>query len=464
MFDVRVVCLWQEERFNTAGRVPLSETVSAPVGIERSFMHHFTYRNGVLSAENVALPDIAADVGTPFYCYSTATIKRHYQVFADAMDGLDTLICFSAKANGNVAVLRTLAQMGAGCDVVSGGELGRAMAAGIAPEKIVFSGVGKSADELRLALESGIGQINVESEPELQRLNTIAMSLGKTAPIAFRVNPDIHAKTHDKISTGRKEDKFGVAWDDAPRFYELAASMEGIDVRGVAVHIGSQITDLEPFEAAFTKVAGLVEDLRASGIQIDTIDLGGGLGVPYRSDNDPPPTPSDYGEVVKRAVGGLGCTVMFEPGRVIAANAGVLVSQVEYVKHGETKTFVIIDAAMNDLIRPSMYDAHHDIRPVKEPAPGSDLTTFDIVGPICETGDRFAQEAQLPLTGEGDLVAIMSAGAYGAVMASSYNARPLVPEVLVDGDNYAVIRKRPPTEALWDLESIPEWLESDGDD
>ena len=426
-------------------------------------MNHFNYTDGVLCTEDVPLPDIAASVGTPFYCYSTATLKRHYEAFAEAMGGLDTLICFSAKANGNLAVLRTLGNMGAGCDVVSGGELGRALAAGIPASKIVFSGVGKKADELRLALESGIGQINVESEPELERLNEIALSLGKTAPVAFRVNPNVHAKTHDKIATGRKEDKFGVAWDDAPRLYATADRLDGIDVRGAAVHIGSQITDLDPFEAAFTKVASLVEDLRASGIEIQTIDLGGGLGVPYRRDNDPPPSPAAYGEVVKRTVGGLGCKIMFEPGRVIAANAGILVSEVVYVKRGETKTFVIIDAAMNDLLRPSMYDAYHHIRPVMEPRPETDLQTYDLVGPICETGDRFAQETLLPPATEGDLLAIMSAGAYGAVMSSNYNARPLIPEVLVNGGEYAIVRKRPPVEELWALESMPEWLESGTD-
>ena len=427
-------------------------------------MHHFKYRNGVLCAESVRLSDIAAKVGTPFYCYSTETLKRHYEVFAHAMDGLENLICFSAKANGNIAVLRTLANLGAGCDVVSGGELGRALAADIPPEKIVFSGVGKSAEELRFALRSDIIQINIESEAELDRLNSIALSLDKTAPVAFRVNPDVHAKTHDKISTGRKEDKFGVSYSDAPRLYKLASTMNGIDIRGVAVHIGSQITDLEPFEIAFTKVADLVQELRASDIPVKTIDLGGGLGVPYRSDNELTPSPADYGDVVRRTVGKLGCKIIFEPGRVIAANAGVLVSKVEYIKYGETKTFVIIDAAMNDLIRPSMYDAHHDILALNENTPRSDVKAYDIVGPICETGDRFAQEVQLPSMDEGDLIAIMSAGAYGAVMSSNYNARPLIPEVMVNAQSYAVVRKRLPVETLWALESMPEWLELDADD
>lgn len=422
-------------------------------------MDHFQYHQGVLCAEGVPLPDIAADVGTPFYCYSTATLRRHYTVFTEAMDGLDVLVCFSAKANGNIAVLRTLGNLGAGCDVVSGGELRRALAAGIPAEKIVFSGVGKTSDEIRLALENGIGQINIESEPELERIHAIADELGTTASIAFRVNPDVHAVTHEKITTGRKEDKFGVAWDDAPRLYARAAQMSNVDVRGVAVHIGSQITDLAPFQAAFSKVAGLVRDLREQGIDIRTVDLGGGLGAPYRRDNDPPPSPTDYGAVVKETVGDLGCTILFEPGRVIAANAGVLVSEIVYVKHGETKTFVIIDAAMNDLLRPSMYDAHHDIMPVAESAPGHERQAYDVVGPICETGDRFAQESELPPLADGDLLAIMSAGAYGAVMASNYNARPLVPEVLVDGDSYAIVRKRPPVEDLWALESLPDWLD-----
>ncbi len=423
-------------------------------------MHHFQYRSGVLYAEDVPLPDIASAVGTPFYCYSTATLTRHYQVFAEAVDGLDSLVCFSAKANGNLAVLRTLGNLGAGCDVVSGGELRRALQAGITAEKIVFSGVGKTAGELALALESNVGQINVESESELRRLSAIATEMGKTAPIAFRVNPDVHAGTHDKISTGRKEDKFGVAWDDAKDLYALAEDLEGIDVRGVAVHIGSQITDLEPFESAFSKVAGLVLDLRAVGHKIETVDLGGGLGVPYRHDNDQPPSPADYGTIVKDTVGGLDCKVLFEPGRVIAANAGVLVTEVVYVKPGESKTFVIVDAAMNDLIRPSMYDAHHDIVPVMEATPGQDLMTYDIVGPICETGDRFAQDTRLPALAEGALLAFKAAGAYGAVMASNYNARPLIPEILVDEADFAVIRQRPPIEDLWALETLPPWLDA----
>jgi diaminopimelate decarboxylase len=421
-------------------------------------MNHFHYRNGILHAEDVPLPEIAAAVGTPFYCYSTATLTRHYRVFTDALKGLDTLVCFSVKANGNLAVLRLLGELGAGCDVVSGGELKRALAAGIPGEKIVFSGVGKTAEELSLALESGVGQINVESEPELNRLNTIATQSGKTAPIALRVNPDVHAATHDKIATGRKEDKFGVAWDDAPRLYALANDMPGIEVRGVAVHIGSQITDLAPFEAAFTKVAGLVQDLRAAGINLQTVDLGGGLGVSYKRDNDSPPSPAEYGEVVKRTVGDLGCKILFEPGRVIAANAGILVAQVIYVKHGETKEFVIVDAAMNDLIRPAMYDAHHDILPVKEPKAGSPMIAMDVVGPICETGDRFARDRNLPILRENDLLAFATAGAYGAVMASTYNARPLVPEVLVNGDAFAVVRQRPAVEDLWSLESLPDWM------
>lgn len=421
-------------------------------------MHHFQYHNGTLYAEDVALPEIAAAVGTPFYCYSSATLTRHYRVFKDALEGLDSLVCFSAKANGNLAVLRLLANLGAGCDVVSGGELKRALAAGIPGEKIVFSGVGKTTEELTLALESGVGQINVESEPELNRLNAIALQLGKRAPIALRVNPDIHAETHDKIATGRKEDKFGVAWDDAPRLYELANEMAGIDARGVAVHIGSQITDLAPFEAAFTKVAGLVNDMRSAGIDIKTVDLGGGLGVPYKRDNATPPSPEEYGAVVKRTVGDLGCKVLLEPGRVIAANAGILVTKVIYVKPGETKEFVIVDAAMNDLIRPAMYDAHHDVLPVVEPDAGAPKTKMDIVGPVCETGDRFTRDASMAAIKEEDLIAFTTAGAYGAVMSSTYNARPLIPEVLVHGHSFAVVRKRPKVEDLWALESVPDWM------
>ncbi|MBT5239038.1 MAG: diaminopimelate decarboxylase [Rhodospirillaceae bacterium] len=424
-------------------------------------MHHFQYRDGVLHAEDVSIPSIAEAVGTPFYCYSTATLTRHYRVFTDALEGLDTLVCFSAKANGNLAVLRLLGDLGAGCDVVSGGELKRALAAGIRAEKIVFSGVGKTTEELTLALENGVGQINVESEPELNRLNGIATELGKTAPIALRVNPDVDAATHDKISTGRKEDKFGVAWDDAPRLYATAESMPGIEVRGVAVHIGSQITDLAPFETAFTKVAGLVGDLRETGIDIRTVDLGGGLGVPYKRDNAAPPSPAEYGDVVRRTVGDLGCKILLEPGRVIAANAGVLVTKVIYVKPGETKEFVIVDAAMNDLIRPAMYDAHHDVLPVSEPDAGAPKKKMDIVGPVCETGDRFTRDAIMCALNEEDLIAFSTAGAYGAVMASTYNARPLVPEVMVNGESFAVIRKRPAVEDLWALESLPDWMADD---
>lgn len=421
-------------------------------------MHHFQYLNGVLHAEEVPLPDIAAHVGTPFYCYSTATLTSHYRLFEEAMNGLDPLICFSAKANGNLAVLRTLANMGAGCDVVSGGELQRALAAGIPAEKVVFSGVGKTTDELTKALECGVGQINVESEPELLHLAGIAQERGVTVPIAFRVNPDVHAQTHDKISTGRKEDKFGIAWADIMRLYRKAQDLDGINVQGVAVHIGSQITDLRPFEAAFSKVAGLVQDLKAAGIAIRTIDLGGGLGVPYQRDSELPPSPAEYGDVVKKTVGDLDCNLIFEPGRVIAANAGVLVASIIYIKLGEAKTFFIVDAGMNDLIRPSMYDAQHEIITVAEPAAGSLTVPVDVVGPICETGDCFAQEASLPACAEGDLLALTAAGAYGAVMASNYNARPLVPEVLVDGSDFAVIRNRPPIEALWIGETLPHWL------
>ncbi|MEQ9443930.1 MAG: diaminopimelate decarboxylase [Rhodospirillaceae bacterium] len=420
-------------------------------------MHHFQYRGGILHAEGVAIPDIAASVGTPFYCYSSATLTRHYRVFTDALKGLDTMVCFSAKANGNLAVLKLLGDLGAGCDVVSGGEFKRALAAGIPAEKIVFSGVGKTKEELAFAVENGVGQINVESESELNHLNTISFALGKRAPIALRVNPDVHAETHDKISTGRKEDKFGVAWEDAPKLYAIANDLPGLDVRGVAVHIGSQITNLAPFEAAFAKVAGLVTNLRDLGIDIRTVDLGGGLGVPYKRDNDTPPSPEEYGQVVRRTVGDLGCKILFEPGRVIAANAGILVTKVIYLKHGETKEFVIVDAAMNDLIRPAMYDAHHDVLPVTEPSAGAPVTNMDIVGPICETGDRFVRDTRLSLPNEGDLIAFTTAGAYGAVMSSTYNARPLVPEVLVKEAEFAVVRRRPPVEDLWALESLPDW-------
>ena len=421
-------------------------------------MHHFVYRNGILHAEDVPLPRIAEAVGTPFYCYSTATLTRHYTVFQNALDGLEADVCFAVKANSNLAILTLLADLGAGADVVSGGELQLALRAGVPAEKIVFSGVGKTAQELRLALETAVGQVNVESESELQTLSDLAAAMGKTIRIAIRVNPDVDAGSHDKISTGRKTDKFGIDWTLAPQLYRLAHELPGLTPSGVAVHIGSQITDLAPFDAAFLRVRDLVLMLRADGIDITHLDLGGGLGVPYsHSSSETPPSPDAYGEMVRRTVGDLGCKLAFEPGRVIAGNAGVLVASVTSVKETPERRFVILDAGMNDLVRPAMYDAHHDILPVVEPSSTDSLDLADIVGPVCETSDRFAQDRRLPSLASGDLMAFLTAGAYGAVMASSYNSRPLIPEVLVDEGKFAVVRRRPSFEEMIALEQAPAW-------
>ena len=421
-------------------------------------MNHFSYTNGRLHAEDVDLTAIADQVGTPFYCYSTATLERHYRVFASAFPK-GTLVAFSVKANGNLAVLKTLARLGAGADVVSGGELKKALAAGIPASRIVFSGVGKTKLEMRLALEAGIHQFNVESEPELEALSEVATSLGKTAPITIRVNPDVDAKTHAKITTGTSEAKFGIPWSRAQAAYALAAKLPNIRVVGVDVHIGSQIVDLDPFEAAFRRVAELVKTLRADGHGIARVDLGGGLGVPYRNDNEPPPDPDAYGRMIAGVTKDLGAALIFEPGRLIAANAGILVSRVIYVKKGENKTFLIIDAGMNDLIRPAMYDAHHDIVPVVEPKAAATHARYDIVGPVCETSDLFASDRDMPSLKAGDLVAILTAGAYGAVMASAYNARPPAAEVLVKGGQWSVVRPRLDDDALIAADRIPAWLE-----
>jgi diaminopimelate decarboxylase len=421
-------------------------------------MNHFEYRDGQLCAEGVPLARIAEAVGTPFYCYSTATITRHYQVFAGAFAESEALVCYSLKGNSNQAVIATLARLGAGADVVSEGELRRALAAGIPAERIVFSGVGKTAGEMALALDAGIYQFNVESEPELELLSEIAAARGTRAPIALRVNPDVDARTHAKISTGKKENKFGIAWERAREVYARAAQLPGIAVAGVDVHIGSQLTRLDPFAAAFTRVRELVGDLRADGHAIDRIDLGGGLGVPYEADAAPPPEPSAYAQVVRQAFGDLGCRLVFEPGRLIVGNAGVLVARVIYVKDQGSKRFVIVDAAMNDLIRPSLYDAHHEIVPVAEPARGANKAPVDVVGPVCESGDTFAMERPMPPVSGGDLVAVLTAGAYGAVMASTYNSRLLVPEVLVNGDDFAVVRPRQTYEELIGLDRLPAWL------
>ncbi|MFT6511062.1 MAG: diaminopimelate decarboxylase [Parvibaculaceae bacterium] len=421
-------------------------------------MHHFNYKNGVLHAENVSLTDIAHAVGTPFYCYSTATLTRHYEVFSQAFKNTDTLICYSVKANSNIAVLRTLANLGCGADVVSGGELRRALRAGIPPERIVFSGVGKTVREMEDALTAGIHQFNVESEPELDQLSAVATRLNKQAAIAIRVNPDVDAKTHEKISTGKAENKFGISWKRAPAVYAHAATLSGIVVSGIDVHIGSQLTDLEPFRAAFNRVAELVRTLRDQGHPITRLDLGGGLGIPYLGTNDVPPHPDEYAKMVNDCVGELDCQLIFEPGRMIAGNAGILVASVIYNKHGDDRSFLITDGAMNDLIRPTLYDAYHNILPVSEAAPDATTNRYDIVGPVCETGDYFAKGRDLPDLASGDLIAVMSAGAYGAVLASTYNTRPLIPEVLVNGDQYAVIRARPDYDAILDLDKVPDWL------
>jgi diaminopimelate decarboxylase len=421
-------------------------------------MHHFNYSNGFLSAEGVPISQIASEIGTPFYCYSTATLKRHYHVFADAFKKSPALICYSIKSNSNLAVVKTLAEEGAGADIVSAGELHRALRAGIAPEKIVFSGVGKSREELSFALRTGILQFNVESRSELEALNQIAVEQSKVAPISFRVNPDVDAGAHAKISTGKAEDKFGIPWDQAVRAYAYAAELPGIEVVGVDVHIGSQITDLKPFATAFGKVANLVGDLRRDGHTISNLDLGGGLGIPYKSGNEPPPHPEEYANMIEEIAGDLDVQLVFEPGRMIVGNAGILVSEVIYVKEGDDRSFVIVDAAMNDLVRPTLYGAHHEIIPVTEPATNSEFSKVDVVGPVCETGDAFAKDRELPPLAPGDQVAILSAGAYGAVQSNTYNSRLLIPEVLVHGDKFSIVRPRPTYEDLLSLDKIPEWL------
>lgn len=421
-------------------------------------MDHFLYQGGILHAEEVAIPDIAAAVGTPFYVYSTATLTRHFRLFTEALAPLPHLVCFAIKSLSNVAVLKVLGDLGAGMDVVSIGEYLRAKAAGVPGERIVFSGVGKTRAEIRMALEGGIRQFNVESEPEMRAISEIASSMGVVAPIAIRVNPDVDAKTHEKIATGKSENKFGIPIAKARQAYAEAAALPGLRIVGVDVHIGSQLTDLAPFEAAFRKVRELTLALRADGHRIERLDLGGGLGIPYTRSNDAPPLPTDYGAMIKRVLGDLDAEIEIEPGRLISGNSGLLVAGVIYVKNGEGRDFLILDAAMNDLVRPSMYGAHHDILPVVEGAPGAPTRPFDVVGPVCETGDTFARARELPLLAEGDLVAFRSAGAYGAVMASEYNSRPLIPEVLVQGDQFAVIRERPTFDEMISRDRLPEWL------
>ncbi|MET0193284.1 MAG: diaminopimelate decarboxylase [Hyphomicrobiaceae bacterium] len=421
-------------------------------------MHHFAYRGGVLHAEGVSLARIAEEVGTPFYCYATATLQRHYKVLQEAFAGLDTLICYALKANSNQAVIATLAKLGAGMDVVSEGELRRALAAGVPGGKIIFAGVGKTRAEMAYALGEGILGFNVESEPELEALSEIAAGMGATARIAIRVNPDVDAKTHAKISTGKAENKFGVPFDDAPRLYAKAARLPGIEVAGIHMHIGSQITDLQPFRDAFALMRELAQTLRAAGHAIEHLDMGGGLGVPYRGGNDVPPSPLEYARVVRETVGDLGLKICLEPGRMIVANAGILVSRVIYAKPGRDKTFTIVDAAMNDLIRPTLYEAHHDIWPMEEKLGSKQPVVQDVVGPVCETGDDLALDRRLPPFAAGDLLAFMTAGAYGATMSSTYNTRLLIPEVLVNGDAYAVVRPRPSYDELIGMDRLPEWL------
>ena len=423
-------------------------------------MNHFQYRDGILYAEDVAIPEIAAAVGTPFYCYSTATLERHYRVFSEAFSDVDAMVCYAMKANSNQAVLKTLGRLGAGVDVVSVGELHRALAAGIPASRIMFSGVGKTAQEMDVALEAGIYCFNVESEPELEILNQRAVRAGKVAPVSFRINPDVDARTHAKISTGKKENKFGIAYERARTVYARAAELPGIRVTGIDMHIGSQITELQPFQDAFRLLRDLVETLRSEGHDIHHVDIGGGLGIPYRDDNTPPPPlPDAYAHIVKDQLRSLNCKIVAEPGRLIVGNAGILVTEVVYVKDGGSKSFVIVDAAMNDLIRPTLYEAYHEIRPVKITAASTPRIRADVVGPVCETGDYLALDREMAQPKPGDLIAIGSAGAYGAVQAGTYNSRLLVPEVLVKGSDFHVIRPRGTYEELIGLDSIPAWLD-----
>ena len=422
-------------------------------------MHHFAYRNGALHAEDVSLAKIAGEVGTPFYCYSSSTIERHFEVFRAAFADRPALVCYAMKANSNQAVLATLARLGAGMDVVSGGELRRARAAGVPGDKIIFSGVGKTREEMALGLDEGILCFNVESEPELETLSEVASARGETARIAIRVNPDVDAHTHAKISTGKAENKFGVPISRARAVYDRARALPGLAIVGVDMHIGSQIIDMQPFDDAFALLADFVRTLRADGHAIDHVDLGGGLGIPYRVDNDPPPLPEVYAKIVARSTRDLDCKLYFEPGRLIVGNAGVLATTVLYVKRGDAKNFVIVDAAMNDLVRPTLYDAHHEIWPAAEPAPDAPRVRADVVGPVCESGDFLALDRELAEPNAGDLLAVMSAGAYGAVQAGTYNSRLLVPEVLVKGDQYAIVRPRPSYAELIGLDKLPPWLQ-----
>ena len=422
-------------------------------------MNHFGYIDGVLHAENVPVPEIAKAVGTPFYVYSTATLERHYKVFSGAFADVDAMVCYAMKANSNQAVLKTLAKLGAGIDVVSGGELRRALGAGVPANRIMFSGVGKTVAEMDYALEAGIYCFNIESEPELEVLNLRAVKAGKRAHVSFRINPDVDARTHAKISTGKKENKFGISYERARAVYAHAATLPGIEVTGIDMHIGSQITELQPFEDAFRLLRELVESLRTDAHTISHVDIGGGLGIPYREDNNPPPLPDAYAHIVKNELKSLNCKIITEPGRLIVGNAGILVTEVIYVKDGGEKNFVIVDGAMNDLIRPTLYEAYHGIRPVVQPAVDAPRIKADIVGPVCETGDYLALDREMAAPQPGDLIAVSSAGAYGAVQAGTYNSRLLVPEVLVKGDKFHVIRPRGTYEELIALDSVPAWLD-----
>jgi diaminopimelate decarboxylase len=420
-------------------------------------MHHFNYREGALFAEDVDLAALAQSVRTPFYCYSTATLERHYRVLSDAFAGVPALICYAMKANSNQSVIATLARQGAGADIVSGGELTRALKAGVAADKIVFSGVGKTRDEMAAALKAGILCFNVESEPELEALSEVASSTGRIAPVSVRVNPDVDARTHVKISTGKAENKFGVPLSRAREVYANARKLPGIRIVGVDMHIGSQIVELAPFDNAAALLAEFARSLMSDGHKLEHIDLGGGLGIPYRPDDPEPPLPSAYAQTITRHTKGLGLKLVFEIGRMIVGNAGILLTRVLYVKRGEAKTFVVVDAAMNDLIRPTLYEAYHDIWPVAASANGAQMTA-DIVGPVCESGDYLALDRALPACKAGDLLAVMTAGAYGAVLSSTYNTRPLVPEVLVRGKDFAVVRPRFDAEAIVALDRLPPWL------
>lgn len=421
-------------------------------------MDHFLYKSGILHAEDASIKEIAKKVGTPFYVYSTATLRRHFDLFESALSGIDHLICYAVKAASNQAILRTLANFGAGMDVVSGGEYKRAREAGVEGSQIVFSGVGKTGAEMKLALTEGVRQFNVESEEELLVLSAIAHNMDKVAPITIRVNPDVDAKTHEKIATGKAENKFGIPISRAREVYAKAASLPGIKVMGIDVHIGSQLTQLLPFEEAYKKLADLTEMLRSDGHEIKRLDLGGGLGIPYGSKDGSPPTPKEYGQMIKRVLGHLNCEIEIEPGRLLVGNAGLLVSEVIYVKKGHDREFLILDAAMNDLLRPALYEAYHDIVPIVQPSVNQKNTVYDVVGPVCETGDTFAKSRTMHICKPGELVAFRSAGAYGAAMASEYNTRPLVPEVLVNNSDYSEIRERPTLDEIIGRDKIPNWL------